>query len=130
MLKTSIDSIKLQTDTWHLNSPKKVCACIYLPTREDYIVGQNIGISKVTGTLCAERSAVAAAVVKYPDLRFQEITDIFVLGEGNPTLPCGICCEWLYKINPDINIYTLKDDGVLKINISNYYGDEATIDNR
>ena len=122
--------IKSQTNTWHLNSSKKVACCIYLPNRDDYIIAQNIGISYVTGSLCAERAAVAIAVSKYPDLQFEEITNIFVLGEKNPLLPCGVCCEWLYKINPQMQLYTLKDDKLLKINIANYYGDEHTIESK
>lgn len=56
------DNLRQQTKLWHLNSCKKVAACLYIPTRNDFIVSQNIGISKVIGSLCAERSAIATTV--------------------------------------------------------------------
>ena len=130
MLRAAVDHLRMQTDHWHTNSPKKVAASIFLRQRNDCIVAQNIGISKVTGTQCAERSALAVALSKYPDLAMQEITDILILGETNPILPCGVCCEWLYKINSDMNLYTMKGEDLLKIKISDYYGDESKIEGR
>ena len=115
-----------QTSTWHINSPKRIACCIYLHSRKDYITVQNNN----AGSLCAERAAVTIAVCKYPDLKFDEIANILIIGESNPILPCGVCCEWLYKINPYMNLYTLKDDRILKINTSDYYGDENTIESR
>lgn len=130
MILLAKDCLDSQTQLWHINSTKRVASCIYIKNRNDFIVAQNIGISNVTGSFCAERSAITVAVSKYPDLKFEEITDIFIIGENNPLLPCGVCCEWLYKINPSMNLYTLKQDKILKIKISDYYGDEHTIESR
>lgn len=130
MLYNARNCLVSQTETWHINSPKKVACCIYIKRYDDYITTQNIGISNVTGSLCAERSAISVAVAKFSDLSFNDITDLCVIGESNPLLPCGVCCEWLYKINPNMNLYTLKNDMLMKINISDYYGDEATIERR
>lgn len=122
------DNLRKQTKLWHLNSCKKVAACLYIPTRNDYIVSQNIGISKVTGSLCAERAAIAAAISKYPDLSMEELTDLFIIGTQNPLLPCGVCCEWLHKINPCMNLYTIKGNELVKINLKDYYGDESILE--
>lgn len=121
MIQLATNCLESQTNLWHINSPKKVACCIYLKIKNDFIVAQNIGISKVTGSFCAERSAITVAVAKYPDLKFDEITDIFIIGENNPILPCGVCCEWLYKINPLMNLYTLKQDKVVKVKLLDYY---------
>lgn len=122
------DNLQQQTKFWHLNSHKKVSACLYIPTRNDYIVSQNIGISKVTGSLCAERATIATAVSKYPDLSMEELTDLFIIGIKNPLLPCGVCCEWLHKINPCMNLYTVKGDDLVRISLKDYYGDESILE--
>ena len=124
-MKLCKDKLNTQTEQWHLNSPTKVAACFYIPSRKDYVVSQNIGISKVTGSLCAERAAVALAVSKYPDLKMNELTDLFIIGEYVPLLPCGVCCEWLNKINPQMNLYTVKDRSLIKIRLDHYYGDKS-----
>lgn len=122
-----IKCISEQSHIWHRTSHKKVAAGIYLSERNDYIIAQNVGLSLVTGSLCAERAVIATAVAKYPDLRYDEITSIMTIGEKNPLLPCGVCCEWLFKINTDMVLYTVKDDRILEIKLEDYYGDETTI---
>lgn len=130
MLEVAFYNLDAQTDIWHLNSPKKVVACLYIKDRDEYVVAQNIGLSKVTGTQCAERSVIAVALSNFPDLQMHEITEILIIGQSNPILPCGVCCEWLFKINPNMKLLTLKDEELMHICISDYYGDENTIENR
>lgn len=130
MLAVASRNLISQTDKWHLNSPKKVAACVYIENRNKYVVAQNIGLSKVTGTQCAERSVIAVALSKFPDLQMHEITRMLIIGDCNPILPCGVCCEWLFRINPDMKLLTLKDGELLQICISDYYGDENTIANK
>lgn len=60
----------------------------------------------------------------------REVTDILVLGEVNPILPCGVCCEWLFKVNRNVNLYARKGEDLLKIKILDYYGDESMIEGR
>lgn len=115
ILRAAVDYLAMQTNQWHLNYSKKVAASIFLDKRNDCVVAQNIWISKVTGTQCAERSALAVALSKYPDLAMREVTDILVLGEVNPILPCGVCCEWLFKVNRNVNLYARKGEDLLKI---------------
>ena len=122
------ENLSKQTEQWHLNSPRKVSACLYIPTRNEYVVSQNIGISKVTGSLCAERAAVATAVSKYPDLKMEELTDLFIVGTSNPLLPCGVCCEWLHQINPYMHLYAIKEDCLVKVSLKDYYGDESFLE--
>ena len=80
------------------------------------IRGVNIEVSLPTGTLCAERNAVGSALVKYPDLKRQDIKAVAVLRanpEKSPRLgPCGACKEWLRKVdqvNPTFRVVTFAD---------------------
>lgn len=99
-------SLKLQTEVWHINSPKKVCACLYLEREKQFILGQNIGISKTTGSICAERAAIITAVSLYPNISGKEINELCICGEYSPIFPCGVCAEWLHKVNPGMMIYS------------------------
>ena len=128
MYSNCLASLKNQTDIWHKNSKKKVAACLYLDKKNDYITVQNIGISKVDGSSCAEKNAIITAVAKYPDIEMDEFQELFLLSENDTILPCGVCCEWLNKVNPNINLYTLYDNNFIRINFKNYYGDETEIE--
>ena len=129
MFSKCVSSLGEQTDIWHINSSKKVAACIYLDTKDDYITAQNIGISKVDGSSCAEKNAIITAVSKYPEIEMNEFKYLFVLSEKGKILPCGVCCEWLTKLNPAMNLYTVYDDKhFIKIRLNTYYGDEIEIE--
>ena len=121
-----------QTNIWHINSPKKVSTALYVERLDKFFLGQNIGISKVTGTLCAERAAIANMVSNFPYIELNDLKVLAIVSEKNPILPCGVCCEWLYKMNPDMILLTLneKSTKVIKILLRDYYGDERLLINR
>lgn len=63
------ENLLKQTEVWHRTSKKKVAAGMYIQKYDDYIVAQNVGLSLVTGSICAERALIVSAVAKYPDLK-------------------------------------------------------------
>jgi cytidine deaminase len=130
MLSIAYRNLNKQTLTWHNNSVKRVSACAYIKERNLFFCAQNIGISKVTGTLCAERSVIAVAISKIPDLEIGDITDILIIGEVNPILPCGVCSEWIIKVNPNMNILALRNEYLILTNISCLYIDENNFEKR
>ena len=63
--------------------------------------GVNIENAAYGATLCAERSALAAAVTA----GFTDITAIAVVGDSqSPVVPCGCCRQSLAEFNPDLRI--------------------------
>ena len=108
--------------------------------------GINMEVSMPTGSLCAERSAIANALAHDPTLRREDMKMIAVLSvelsenvlpvldeakgqqsqgaeavqASNPILPCGACQEWLRKIaacNPDFQVITFDDTSCSQIHI-------------
>lgn len=129
MYEKCLESLTHQTDIWHTNSLKKVAACLFVPHYNEYFVSQNIGISKVTGSSCAERNAIIAAITIHPEIEKDKFTDLFILSESGTILPCGVCCEWLSKINKNMNLYTVYGDkNIVRINLQTYYGDETELE--
>lgn len=63
--------------------------------------GVNIENAAYGATICAERSALAAAVTA----GFTDITAIAVVGDSqSPVVPCGCCRQSLAEFNPDLRI--------------------------
>lgn len=88
-----------------------------------YYYGINTEVSLSTGSLCAERSAIGAALAEQPDLPRRDFVCVAVLAvtlgdekassSRNPIDPCGACREWLLKIanvNPDFRVLTFTDE--------------------
>lgn len=118
--------LKIQNSKYHLISSKRVSACVRLD--DEYITEQNVGISKVTGSLCAERNAILKVISLKPGVTPERICQLFVLGESGTLLPCGVCCEWLNKINPDMDIFTeFGEEFFLRVKLREYYGDEKNM---
>ncbi len=70
--------------------------------------GVNIEISSYGLTLCAERSALAAAISAGAGPVTQvAIACIDTLSEAPLTqrTPCGACCQWLADLAPEATIY-------------------------
>lgn len=92
----------------------RVVALLDMKTSEDppfRLFGRNFELSQPTGAMCAERSAIAAALAAHPDLGrgdkkslFERFELIAVLGDPenksrqNPCPPCGVCSEWIDKL--------------------------------
>jgi len=76
----------------------------------EYIRGINSEISLPTGSICAERAAIAAARCRFPNIDRSHFFGIAVIdyplydenqqplrAVSNPLGPCGACREYLYK---------------------------------
>ena len=74
--------------------------------------GRNFELSQPTGSMCAERSAIAAAIAGHPKLGgktdeknfLEEFKLVVILGDPannkrkNPCPSCGVCSEWIGKL--------------------------------
>ena len=86
-----------------------------LQTRDGcFFEGINTEMSIVTGSICAERAAVVHARSRRPNLRIEELAAVACITipadglDRNPLWPCGVCMEWVQKIqakNPDFRMY-------------------------
>jgi cytidine deaminase len=86
-----------------------------------YTKGINVEVSIATGSICAERVAIAQAHTSYPDLNGkQNLTAVAVLQlstdlndpnkDENPKLPCGMCQIWLEKLaSKDFHVIAYPD---------------------
>jgi cytidine deaminase len=65
--------------------------------------GCNVENASLGLTICAERSAVAAAVAA----GCRDLAAVAVVTDSNkPALPCGACRQVLAEFNPDVKIVT------------------------
>jgi cytidine deaminase len=63
--------------------------------------GCNIENAAYGATICAERSALAAAISG----GYRDITAVAVVGESEaPTVPCGCCRQALAEFNPEMRV--------------------------
>ena len=80
-----------------------------------YTRGINVEVSLITGSICAERVAIAQAHTLHPDLKgYKNLTAVAVLEIStnaddstgkNPLFPCAVCQIWLEKLaSPDIRV--------------------------
>ena len=95
---------------FHRLSGRVVLAVVMLRRRDgtyEFYEGVNTEGAIQTGSLCAERAAIAAARADIPNLARFEICAIGTIyapltkeeGEPskNPSWPCGVCMEWIKK---------------------------------
>ena len=105
---------------WHRKSKKIVLAIVALKMGDDvlFVRGCNLEVSMPSGSLCAERNAIGTALTMYPGLGRADFRGVAVLSltggkdNLNPLPPCGVCSEWLEKIqevNPDFRVVTFSD---------------------
>ena len=62
--------------------------------------GCNIEIASYSPTLCAERTAIFKAVSEGS----RQIKKIAVVGDANPTFPCGVCRQVIREFGKDARI--------------------------
>ncbi|WFA09555.1 cytidine deaminase [Tissierella sp. Yu-01] len=80
-----------------------------LITGDDKVyTGCNIEIASYSPTLCAERTAIFKAISEGST----EIKTIAVVGDSNPTFPCGVCRQVIREFgkNAKIIIANSEDD--------------------
>lgn len=71
--------------------------------------GVNVENSSFGATVCAERSAVAAAVSS----GFRDFEKIAISGTMKSCTPCGICRQFLMEFSPNIAVVYKEPDGTL-----------------
>ena len=77
----------------------RVGAAVY--ANDDIFQGVNIENAASGATICAERSAVGAAITA----GCTDITAIAIVGDSEtPTPPCGICRQVLAEFNPELRV--------------------------
>lgn len=62
--------------------------------------GCNIEISSYSPTLCAERTAIFKAVSEGS----RKVKEIAVVGDANPTFPCGVCRQVIREFGKDATV--------------------------
>lgn len=82
----------------------------------DIITGANVENSSYGGAICAERSAVVAAISQ----GFRQFKALAIATESiPPAAPCGLCRQVLAEFAPDLPIQLANTQGeVLETNLS------------
>lgn len=81
----------------------RVSAALYLRDRDEIHTGVNIENVSFGGTICAERSAFAAAISKYGTI--QPGLLVVYTDTPQPTPPCGICRQFVSEfVDPDFPV--------------------------
>lgn len=62
--------------------------------------GCNIEISSYSPTLCAERTAIFKAISEGS----RKIKEIAVVGDSDPTFPCGVCRQVIREFGKDAKV--------------------------
>lgn len=98
----------------HSHSPYSkfaVGAALKLKDQEVYVPGCNVENASFGGTICAERSAVVAAVSQYGKVEFESIT--VVTDTDPPAYPCAFCRGVLSEFcGPELMVYLATPAGV------------------
>lgn len=72
-----------------------------LLTEDDQVfTGCNIEIASYSPTICAERTAIFKAISE----GHKKIKAIVVVGDANPTFPCGVCRQVIREFGKDATI--------------------------
>lgn len=88
-----------------------VGAALKLKDRDVYVPGCNVENASFGGTICAERSAVVAAVSQFGPVEFESIT--VVTDTTPPAYPCAFCRGVLSEFcGPELEIHLATPDGV------------------
>lgn len=83
-----------------------------LLTRDGTVfTGVNVENSSYGATICAERTAFVKAISE----GCREFTAIAVASSGGEALPCGICRQFMYEFNPQLDVITGNDENSLRV---------------
>jgi len=88
-----------QENSYSPYSGFRVGAAVY--ANGDIFQGVNVENAAYPATMCAERSAISAAVAA----GCRDITAIGIVGDSeSPTVPCGCCRQVLAEFNPEMRV--------------------------
>lgn len=77
----------------------RVGAAVY--ANGEIVQGVNIENAAYGATICAERSALAAAI----SAGYRDISAVAIVGDSeSPTVPCGCCRQMLAEFNPEMRV--------------------------
>lgn len=88
-----------------------VGAALKIKGQDVYVPGCNVENASFGGTICAERSAVVAAVSQYGKVEFESVT--VVTATDPPAYPCAFCRGVLSEFcGPELEIYLATNDEI------------------
>lgn len=73
--------------------------------------GVNVENSSYGGTICAERVAFTKAISE-GELRFKAIA---IAADEGEAMPCGICRQFMYEFNPELEVITGENEDSLRV---------------
>ena len=73
--------------------------------------GVNVENSSYGGTICAERTAFVKAVSEGE----REFKAIAIVSSGGEVMPCGICRQFMYEFEPELDVITGVDEENLRV---------------
>ena len=83
----------------------RVGAAILMEDGEIYD-GCNIEIASYSPTLCAERTAIFKGISEGS----RNIKKIAIVGDANPTFPCGVCRQVIREFGPNAEIIIARSE--------------------
>jgi homotetrameric cytidine deaminase len=90
----------------------QVGAALKLEGVADAVPGCNVENASYGATICAERSAVCAAVGFFGKIKPEFL--VIVTGEKNATVPCGVCLQVLAEFcGDDMPVYLGNGQGII-----------------
>ena len=125
-LLISVKSGKVVPDALFHRLCGRVVLAVLMTKDGQFYEGINTEMSIVTGSICAERAAIVHARSRRPNLGLTELAAVACVTipiesenlDRNPLWPCGVCMEWVLKIqsrNPDFRLFAF--DSVLMMRV-------------
>ena len=78
--------------------------------------GVNVENSSYGGTICAERTAFVKAISE-GERSFKAIA---IASSGGEAIPCGICRQFMYEFEPELEVITGENEESLRVQKLNY----------
>jgi homotetrameric cytidine deaminase len=113
---TTLDqAVAVATDarrnSWSPYSHFAVGAALKIKGRDVLVPGCNVENSSFGGTICAERSALVAAVSLYGKVEFEYV--VVVTDISPPAMPCAFCRGVLSEFcGPELLVHLANPDGI------------------
>jgi cytidine deaminase len=107
-------ALKVRENSYSPYSRFKVGAALKLKGVETPILGTNVENSSYGATICAERSAILAAIAQFGKVPFEALA---VVADCEPyVVPCAACLGVIAEFcDPDFPIYCANLKGIQKV---------------